>query len=153
MSQKETLTIGDRMSSDPVTIKPDQSIGEAFVLMFERDIRHLPVIEKGKLVGIVSDRDIRQFLGKASLSEEDRKQEDRYLRLPVSEVMSRHPLKIKAEAPIAEGIRIMVERKIGALPVVDREEKMIGIFTELDALEYSLHVVERYQEEKTRKAV
>jgi acetoin utilization protein AcuB len=143
--QKEILTIGDRMTPKPATIQSDQTVGDAFVLMYERDIRHLPVIEQSKLIGIVSDRDIRQFLGRARIAYENMKEEERYLRLPVKEIMSLYPVTVRAETPIGKGVKIMVEKKIGALPVVDLEERVIGIFTELDALQYCLHLMERYQ--------
>jgi acetoin utilization protein AcuB len=142
---KSFVTMGDRMTADPMTIGPGQTVGEALVIMFERNIRHLPVLEHGKLVGIVSDRDFRQFLGRASLSDKDRRKEDRGLRYSVREIMSAHPITIRSETPIKNGVEVMAERKIGALPVVDQDEKLIGIFTEWDALQHCLYLMDRYE--------
>jgi acetoin utilization protein AcuB len=133
------------MTSDPVTIRSDQTIGEALVLMFEHDIRHLPVIAHGKLVGMVSDRDIRQLLGKASIAVQHREEERRQLRLPVTEIMATHLYTVEKTTPIADGVKLMVEHKVGAVPVVDSKQRVVGIFSELDALRYCLYLIERYQ--------
>lgn len=143
MNSVKALTIEDRMTAGPMIIRPDQTVGEALVIMFERDIRHLPVLEHGRLIGIISDRDFRQFLGRATLSDKDRRREDRGLRFPVRDIMSGHPVTIQSDAPIKKGVEIMAERKIGALPVVDQDERLVGIFTEWDALQYCLYVMDR----------
>ena len=144
---KPSISVGDRMTVDPITVRPDQTVGEALVMMFDRNIRHLPVLEHGKLVGIVSDRDFRQFLGKAALDDKDRRKEDRGLRLPVREIMSAHPVTIESETPIRKGVEVMTDHKIGALPVIDEEEKLVGIFTEWDALQHALYLMDRYEGE------
>ena len=145
MNSVKALTIGDRMTADPMIIRPEQTVGEALVIMFERDIRHLPVLERGSLIGIVSDRDFRQFLGRAALCDKDRRKEERGLRYPVREVMSSHPITIKSEVPIKKGVEVMAEHKVGALPVVDLDETLIGIFTEWDALQYCIYLADRYE--------
>lgn len=145
MQQEEKLTMEDRMTPDPVTIRSDQTIGEGLVLMFEHDIRHLPVVSHGKVVGMVSDRDIRQLLGKASIAAKHREEERRQLRLPVTEIMATHLYTVEKTTPLAEGVRLMVEHKIGAVPVVDSKQRVVGIFSELDALRYCLYLIERYQ--------
>ncbi|MGB3942160.1 MAG: CBS domain-containing protein [Candidatus Manganitrophaceae bacterium] len=145
MRREEMPTIEDRMTPDPVTIRSDQTVGEAFVLMFEHDIRHLPVVEHNKLVGILSDRDIRQFLGKARIGIDDFEKEKLQLRLPVREIMATHVQTVEGTTPIGEGVKRMVDHKIGALPVVDLDKRVVGIFTEFDALHYALYLIERYQ--------
>lgn len=145
MQQEEKMTMEDRMTPDPVTIRSDQTIGEGLVLMFEHDIRHLPVVSHGKVVGMVSDRDIRQLLGKASIAAKHREEERRQLRLPVTEIMATHLYTVEKTTPLAEGVRLMVEHKIGAVPVVDSKQRVVGIFSELDALRYCLYLIERYQ--------
>lgn len=71
--------------------------------MFEHDIRHLPVVSHGKVVGMVSDRDIRQLLGKASIAAQHREEERRQLRLPVTEIMATHLYTVEKTTPLAEG--------------------------------------------------
>ena len=126
MQQEEKMTMEDRMTPDPVTIRSDQTIGEGLVLMFEHDIRHLPVVSHGKVVGMVSDRDIRQLLGKASIAAKHREEERRQLRLPVTEIMATHLYTVEKTTPLAEGVRLMVEHKIGAVPVVDADGKPLA---------------------------
>lgn len=145
MRREEMLNIEDRMTPDPVTIRSDQTIGEALVLMFEHDIRHLPVVSHGKVIGMISDRDIRQLLGKASIAAQHREEERRQLRLPVTEIMATHLYTVEKTTPIAEGVKLMVVHKIGAIPVIDSEKRVVGIFSELDALRYCLYLMERYQ--------
>lgn len=145
MNNEEVATIGDRMTPDPVVVRSDQTVGETLVILFERDVRHLPVLEKGRLVGIVSDRDIRQFLGRVSLMAGDRRKEDRSLRRPVREIMSPKPVTVGIETPIWEGVKIMADHKVGALPVVDLEGKLVGIYTEWDALRHCLYLMDRYE--------
>lgn len=145
MEREAVLTLGEWMTPDPITISSDQTIGDALILMLERDIRHLPVLEHDKLVGIVSDRDIRQFHAKVRISYKDRLEEDRYLTLPVTEVMSCRPLTGGLRTQIDEAVKLMVNYKIGSLPVTDRENTIVGIFTEIDALQYCLYLIERHQ--------
>ena len=145
MNDEEVAMIGDRMTPDPVVVRSDQTVGEALVIIFEQDVRHLPVLEKGRLVGIVSDRDIRQFLGRACLLDKDRRKEDRSLQLSVRDVMSLHPITVGIETPIREGVKIMLDHKIGALPVVDLDGKLVGIYTEWDALRHCLYLMDRYE--------
>ncbi len=59
--------------------------------------------------------------------------------------MSCHPITVAPKMSIREGVKIMTQHKVGALPVVDYDEKVIGIFTEIDALEYCLHLIDRYE--------
>jgi len=139
------LTMADWMTKDPATVEAKQTIGEALVLMYQREIRHLPVIEQERLVGVLSDRDIRQLLGKVRVTSAERSDEERYLRMPVSEIMTAHPVKVKSETAIREAVQMMVDRKFGSLPVVDTENRVIGIFTEFDALRYCLYLIDRYQ--------
>jgi len=146
MSEEKPLTIGDWMTENPVTIRSKQTIGEALRLMFERDVRHLPVVGQGGLIGVVSDRDIRQLLGKVRTAVEDPAREGGYLRLSVSEVMSAPPVKVKSSTAIREAVQIMIDHKFGSLPVVDLDNTVIGIFTEFDALKYCLYLIDRYQE-------
>jgi acetoin utilization protein AcuB len=143
--EEQSFVVEDWMTKEPITIQYDHRIGDALRLMYELDIRHLPVLEDGKLVGIVSDRDIRQLFGRAGGTSRNRAEEERYLRLPVGEVMSARPVTVKADVPVGEAIKRMIEHKFGALPVVDLDGRVLGIFTELDALRYCLYLTERYQ--------
>jgi acetoin utilization protein AcuB len=112
----------------PVTVvSASTTIGEADQLLHSLGFRHLPVVEQGKLVGILTDRDIRfatSSLFHTPLSGED----------PVSLAMSSHPLTADPLDPVEDAARIMRENKIGCLPVLDGLE-LVGILTGMDLLD------------------
>ena len=127
------MLVKDVMRSPVLTVDETVSLGAAYTLMLERNIRHIAVTRAGQVVGMVTDRDIR--LASSSLNQGGVKP----LETPVREVMS-HPL-VTADPldPVEEAARAMRERKIGALPVMDGAE-MVGIVTGVDLLEALLHL-------------
>jgi acetoin utilization protein AcuB len=126
------------MSPDPVTVSPDTTVAEARGLLEAEGIRHLPVVDAGRLTGIVSDRDIG--ISDASLRAAVKHHTvDTLLddERPVEAVMSSTPHVIAADAGIAQAARLMVSRRINALPVVD-DDTLVGIITSVDCLLASL---------------
>ncbi len=141
MKPYEIPTMNDRMTFKPLSIRPEESTVRALGLILDHEIRHLPVVDGDQLVGMISDRDIRQnwrITGGEMKGFGDVDQQT------VSDLMSRHPISVKKETSIHDAIKRMVQHKIGALPVVDADNKLIGIFTEIDALRYCLLLIERY---------
>ncbi|GAB4443592.1 MAG: hypothetical protein Fur0044_39890 [Anaerolineae bacterium] len=124
--------VKDWMTRDVVTVSPEMTLPEAHRLMEEKKIRRLPVIEAGKLVGIVTRGDIRgaEPSGATSLSI----WEVNYLlaKLKIGEIMTARPVTIAAEETIGEAARLMLEKKISGLPVVDQAGHLVGIITESD---------------------
>jgi acetoin utilization protein AcuB len=124
--------VGDRMSRPVVTIRQDAAGEDAWKLMRSRRIRHLPVVDAdGHLVGLVTDRDLRQMAFDPVLRSGLRATADD--RVNVGAVMTRGVITTCPETPILDAARLMNERKIGALPVVEGD-RVTGIFTEGDAL-------------------
>lgn len=127
------LLVRDVMTADPIAVPPETSIVEARRLMDESRIRHLLVTRAGELVGIVTDRDVRLAMpsNATSLSA----WELSYLldKLPVGEVMTRTVITVGPERTAVEAARLMLDHKIGALPVID-EGRRVGILTETDVL-------------------
>jgi acetoin utilization protein AcuB len=132
----------ERIQRKPITISPDASFFEARNLVHEKGIRHLPVVDKNNiLVGIVTDRDIRQAApSDATLLSV---QELNYLlgRLKVSAFMTPKDklITITPDALIEEAVQLMHDHKIGSLPVVEGG-KLYGIFTETDVLDHFVDV-------------
>ncbi len=132
----------ERIQRKPITISPDASFFEARNLIHEKGIRHLPVVDKNnKLVGIVTDRDIRQAApSDATLLSV---QELNYLlgKLKVSAFMTPKDklITISPDALIEEAVQLMHDHKIGSLPVVEGE-KLFGIFTETDVLDHFVDI-------------
>jgi acetoin utilization protein AcuB len=132
----------EKIQRNPVTIRPDASFFEARALIHEKGIRHLPVVDKNNhLVGIVTDRDIREAApSDATLLSV---QELNYLlaKLKVASFMTSKEklITITPDALIEEAVRLMRDHKIGCLPVVEGE-KLYGIFTETDALDHLVDI-------------
>lgn len=125
------MFVRDFMTPNPITIGPDAAFPEAMGLLRTHKIRRLPVVEKGKLVGIVVEKDLlsNQPSQATSLSVH----EIYYLleRLRMRQIMSHPVFTVGGECPIEDAARIMVEKKIGCLPVME-ESSMAGIITETD---------------------
>jgi len=129
------------MTPSPITAPPDMGVFQARQLMQERRIRHLPVTQEGELVGIVTDRDIRLNLPSPATSLSVWEVNYILARRTVGEVMSRGVMTIGADRDIAAAARLMLEHKIGALPVMDGG-RFVGIITETDLLRAFLHKLE-----------
>jgi acetoin utilization protein AcuB len=119
----------DWMTRNPYTISPWANLLDAYRLMEDYEIRRLPVVEEGKLVGILTINDIRGsvWIGRSPLSEQNRRMAEK----SVSSVMTRHPISIHRDASVAEAAEIMYQNKLGGLPVVEAGE-LVGIITESD---------------------
>lgn len=135
--------VSELMTPHPITIAHNQTVGKAMELMARHDIRRLPVTKDGKLVGIISDRDLRQMGGRPSLKLHKTDQDDAYLQLPVEEAMTLNVITIREHQTVQDAITSMVKNKISGLPVVDREGTLVGILSEQDVLKYCLSILER----------
>jgi acetoin utilization protein AcuB len=118
------------MSSDVLSISPTAKVIEALRMMSGADVRHLPVVEKGSLVGILSDRDIHRFEGSDEISNDVVL---RHLYGPVSERMTHEPHMVASTATLDQAAQLMIDAKIGALPVVDGE-RLVGMLSTIDLL-------------------
>jgi acetoin utilization protein AcuB len=125
------MLVKDRMSKPVISVSPDVPILEALNLMQREHIRRMPVIKEGKMVGIVSDKDLLN----AAPSDATTLSvwEINYLvsKIKVGDVMSRQVRTVEEDTPIEEAARIMADNKIGGLPVV-RGGKVVGLITETD---------------------
>ncbi len=139
-------SVSELMTPNPITIAHHQTVGKAIETMTRRDIRRLPVTKDGKLVGIISDRDLRQMGGRSSLKLPKSDQDETYLQLPVEEAMTLNVITIRENQPVQEAITLMVKNKISGLPVVDRERNLVGILSEQDVLKYCLGILDREAE-------
>ncbi|MCH9033935.1 MAG: CBS domain-containing protein [Planctomycetes bacterium] len=125
------MFVEDYMSASPVTVREAAPLRDAVQLMRQHLYRQLPVLdEAGRLVGIVTDRDIRQTVGFGDPLREN---------LTVADVMTADPVTIPVSATLDEAVRLLTEHRFGALPVVNGK-KLVGIITYLDALRALAHV-------------
>ncbi|MCA9872464.1 MAG: CBS domain-containing protein [Anaerolineales bacterium] len=135
------MLIKNRMSQPVITVDPDMPIMDALNLMKTHSIRRTPVIDQqGKLIGIVSDKDLLNAgpSDATSLSV----WEINYLigKIKVKQVMTRAVLTVEGETPIEEAARIMVDNKVGGLPVMNGDE-IIGVITESDLFKILLELM------------
>jgi acetoin utilization protein AcuB len=136
-----TSIVEQMMTRDPAMIAPNDSIRAAIERMRERGCHRLPVVENGKLIGIVSDRDLRRATNSPFVLRE-RSADDLILdHLPVRGCMSPNPITITPRTPVVEAAKLMRDRKIGGLPVVDKGI-LVGIVTETDLLNFLIKVLE-----------
>ncbi len=129
------MNVAKRMKRSPVFVDEGDSMKKAMDLLKEHEIRHLPVLKDGeRLVGILSERDIKQASPSPATALEIR--EIYYLldKVKVKQIMTRRPYTISSSAPIEEAAMILREKKIGCLPVVD-DGKLVGILTETDIID------------------
>jgi acetoin utilization protein AcuB len=127
------LRVRDVMSMSPVTIPPSLSVHEAHTLMQQRKVRHLPVLQDGCLVGMVSDRDIRLVLPSPATSLAV--WEIRHLldKLTVGEMMTCFVMTTAPDCLMTEAVGRMLGHRVGALPVVE-DRRLVGILTRTDVL-------------------
>ena len=128
------MLVREWMTKDPITVGPHGSIFRAWKLMKERRIRHLPVMDNGRLVGIVTDRDLRLVLPSPATDLEAHELNYLLDKLTVSEVMPKDVITTTPSASIADATRTLLRNRIGALPVL-AGPVLVGILTRADALE------------------
>ena len=128
------MLVEDIMRTAVVTITPKTSLPAAVRLMRQRGIRHLPVVDDDVLVGIVSDRDLKQAMASPATSLETHELNYLLEALTVDEIMTRAVITVGRTFPIEEAARLMVKEKVSALPVTETG-RLVGIVTETDVLE------------------
>jgi acetoin utilization protein AcuB len=136
------MKVVDIMTRDPLTVTPTETIGQADELMNTNKIRQLPVVQGKDLVGIVTDRDIRSFLSGSLL--ENPEEREKALNSKISDIMTTEPITLSPEDDLEETVELLIEEKIGGIPVVEESEGLVGIVTYVDVLRCFLN---RLQEE------
>ncbi len=136
------MRVEDLMTRDPYTIDPEAPLGTAVDVMRIKEIRHLPVVdESGELVGIITDRDLRQAVFAPAITEHLSLRAQRRLRgigqaledLKVKDAMTWVVVTTHPQARVEHAALLMFERRVGCLPVVE-SGKLVGILTERDLL-------------------
>ena len=127
------MKVSDRMTREVLTLDEEQSLREALGLQQRHKIRHIPVVSDGSVVGILTDRDLKR----ASPSLLSGISQERYDELldttRVGQVMTRNPQTVTPATPLKDSVKILIEGKFGALPVIEKN-LLVGIITEIDLL-------------------
>jgi acetoin utilization protein AcuB len=131
------VQVKDLMQTEVYTVNPNDPVDRVFFLIHYEKIRHIPVVESGRVVGIVSDRDLYKTLGPRSQKGAVAKGGDGtalyVIPRKVRHIMRRGVITIEPDDSAARAAAMMASRKIGALPVVS-QEKLVGIITSTDLL-------------------
>jgi len=135
MATATAATVREIMMKGPVTLESDDVLDLADDVMELGRIRHLPILECGRVVGVLSQRDLFHSALVKVLGFKQREQKDLMRTIQVRGVMSQPVVTILADASVKEAARLMVEKKIGCLPVVEGGS-LIGLVTETDILRH-----------------
>ncbi len=128
------MLVRHRMSRDPITVSPDDTLAHALQLTRAHRIRHLPVVSgSGTLCGILSDRDIRLAMP-SPLTVADAERADFLERTAIAAIMSREVITVGAGETIEDAARQLYRHRISSLPVVDAAGRLEGILTDTDIL-------------------
>ena len=127
------IKVSDYMTRSLHSLGPDHSLIAAHRLMQRHNIRHLPVLDDGKLLGIVSQRDL-YFLESLTDARADE--------MVVSEAMAMDVTVVSPDAPVSEVARTMVTNRLGSVVIIDDDGKVAGIFTTIDALRALMEITE-----------
>lgn len=130
------MLVANRMSKNPQTASPRDTLAEAEAKMHAGNFRHLPIVADGKLVGMLSDHDIRQHQGHLKDTR-------------VTGALTENPITVTPETSLEEAAEILLERKIGGLPVV-ANEKLVGMITTTDILGAFVEIFGTAEENATR---
>ena len=125
------MLVGERMSHPIISIAPDMPVQDALAMFKRERIRRAPVVKEGKLIGIVSDKDLLNASPSSASSLSVWEMNYLLSKITVLEVMTKKILTVAEDTPIEEAARIMADNKIGGLPVL-RDGHVVGIITETD---------------------
>jgi len=130
----------DLMTKNPITVDSETLVLDAQRIMKENNIRRLPIVDKGKLVGIVTQHDLLEAAPSPATSLSIHELNYLLSKMKVKEIMKKNPLTLTPDTPFEEALRIGQEKKIGSFPVVDNG-KLVGIATESDIIRFVTRVL------------
>ena len=129
------MTVQEIMTPNPVTVDVTDTVQDVIDVLNDMDIRHVPVIDNGILAGMISDRDLRDFTLPMMVSFNNPEQAAERCKTPIAQVMHSDVITVGSESEISEVAEIMIDHKIGAVPVCDQiEGELIGIVSYVDVL-------------------
>jgi CBS domain-containing membrane protein len=135
------MLVSEIMSKDVVTLIEDETLAHAKSCMDRGRIRHLPVVQDGRLVGLVTHRDLLAASFSIFAEVEPAEQRRVFVTIPVAEAMHRDVVTVRPETTVAEAARILLDNKYGCLPVVDADGTLVGIVTEADFMHLTVRLL------------
>jgi acetoin utilization protein AcuB len=126
------LLVENWMNPNVITVDADDSMLDATKILKEHNIRHLPVLEKGKLVGVITDRDLKRASPSDATTLEAHELLYLIATIKVREIMTKNPITVPYNYTIEEAAEILLQAKISGMPVVDKDGDVIGTITQTD---------------------
>ena len=126
------LLVENWMNPKVITVDADDSMLDATKLLKEHNIRHLPVLEKGKLVGVITDRDLKRAAASDATALEAHELLYLIANIKVREIMTRNPITVPYNYTIEEAAELLLQARISGMPVVDKDGDVIGTITQTD---------------------
>ncbi len=126
------MLVRNWMSRNLFTVKPEDGIIHAADLLKENEIRMLPVLDGGKLVGVVTDRDLKRASASDASSLEIHELMYLVSKIKVKDVMSRNVITVPEDFTVEETAEVLLENKVSGAPVVDRDGGLVGVITQTD---------------------
>jgi len=128
------MLVKDIMNYGAVTIAPNDTLYDAIDLVNEMNIGRLLVMKKGKLVGIVTNRDLRRAAPSNATTLEIHEMRPLLRKVKVSDIMTPKPVCVKQLETLSEAAKIMYEKRISGLPVIDQANRLVGVLSNSDIL-------------------
>ncbi len=137
------MFVFEKMKTDLISVRPETKLAEAKALMQDNNFRHLPVVDgNDKLVGIITDRDMRDAYPSSLLTEEAYQRTlAEVMQHPVEKIMTRDPITISPYYTLQDTLLVIGQKKVGALPVVDEEGHLKGIMSTRDLLQAFVNIM------------
>ena len=135
------MKVREWMTPEPFTLTEGDRVKTAVKHLLSAGIRHVPVLRDNALVGIVTDRDLRRALPSVEAGASPEKYQAFMERTTLGELMTADPVTCTPDTDVADAVEIFVERKFGAIPVVDGDE-LVAILTQIDVMRAFLSVLE-----------
>jgi len=129
------MRVKDLMTKNPITVDSETLVLDAHKIMKENNIRRLPVVDKGRLMGIVTRHDLLEASPSPATSLSVHELNYLLSKMKVKEIMKKNPLTLTPDTPFEEALKIGQDKKIGSFPVVDNG-KLVGIATESDIVRF-----------------
>ena len=139
------MLVREWMASDVLTIDENTSMMKALHLMKENKIRRLPVMSRGSLVGIISDRDLKEASPSKATTLDVHELYYLLAEIKVKEIMTKDPFTISADETVERAAVIMLEHKVSGLPVINKQKEVVGIITQSDVFRAFVNITGIYK--------
>lgn len=140
--------VRDHMVSNPNTVSSESRLLEAFLTMRTHNIRHLPVVSSGKLVGLLTERDVYRYAPSVLVTSPD-KYNKAFEQIPVGTVMTKTVTTVAPDCLMVDAIALLYENKFGCLPVVE-DDRLVGILLSTDVLGFAHNILSSRPTEEPR---